>query len=73
VYAAILEATGHHDDAQTEKDKIKIDNLLPEERALIGECAINSGSFSTRRLRYLRSPCLIEKRLTTEMQPLWFQ
>jgi tetratricopeptide (TPR) repeat protein len=35
VHAAVLEATGHHDDAVTEKDQIKIDNLLPEEKALI--------------------------------------
>ncbi len=35
VHAAVLEATGHHADAVTEKDQIKIDNLLPEEKALI--------------------------------------
>ncbi|HET9419275.1 MAG TPA: hypothetical protein VFO30_08035, partial [Chthoniobacterales bacterium] len=35
VHAAVLEATGHHQDAQSELDKIKPDQLLPEEQALI--------------------------------------
>ena len=39
VHAAILEATGHHDDAETEKEKIRTDDLLPEEAALIEESA----------------------------------
>ena len=35
VHAAILEATGHHDEAESEKEKIKTDAILPEEAALI--------------------------------------
>jgi cytochrome c-type biogenesis protein CcmH/NrfG len=35
VHAAVLEATGHHDDAGTEMEKIKSDQLLPEEQALV--------------------------------------
>ena len=35
VHAAVLEATGHHEDALTEKGQIKPEQLLPEERALI--------------------------------------
>ena len=35
VHAAVLEATGHHEDAATEKDKIDINAVLPEEAALI--------------------------------------
>ena len=35
VHAAVLEATGHHDDAETEKEKIDINAVLPEEAALV--------------------------------------
>jgi tetratricopeptide (TPR) repeat protein len=35
VHAAVLEATGHHDDAETEKQKIDINAVLPEEAALV--------------------------------------
>jgi hypothetical protein len=35
VHAAVLRANGHLDDAKTEEDQIKIDNLLPEEAALL--------------------------------------
>ena len=37
VHAAILEATGHHQDAESEKEKIDINVVLPEEAALIAE------------------------------------
>jgi hypothetical protein len=37
VHAAVLEATAHHDDALTEKGQIKIEQLLPEEQALISD------------------------------------
>jgi tetratricopeptide (TPR) repeat protein len=37
VHAAVLEATGHHDDAETEKEKIDINAVLPEEAALVGK------------------------------------
>jgi tetratricopeptide (TPR) repeat protein len=35
VHSAVLEATGHHDDAETEKEKIDINAILPEEAALV--------------------------------------
>ena len=35
VHSAVLEATGHHDDAQTEKEKIDTNAVLPEEAALV--------------------------------------
>jgi cytochrome c-type biogenesis protein CcmH/NrfG len=35
VHAAVLEATGHHEDAETEREKLKEDQLLPEEQALV--------------------------------------
>jgi hypothetical protein len=35
VHAAVLATNGNRDDAKTEADQIKIDNLLPEEKALI--------------------------------------
>ena len=35
VHSAVLEATGHHDDAETEKEKIDINAVLPEEAALV--------------------------------------
>ena len=37
VHAAIHEATGHHEDAASEKEKIDINVILPEEAALIAE------------------------------------
>src|SRR2546430_6154936 len=37
VHAAILETTGHHQDAESEKEKIDINVVLPEEAALIAE------------------------------------
>jgi hypothetical protein len=35
VHSAVLGATGHHDDAETEKEKIDINAVLPEEAALV--------------------------------------
>lgn len=35
VHAAVLAANGYADDAKTEAERIKIENLLPEEKALI--------------------------------------
>jgi cytochrome c-type biogenesis protein CcmH/NrfG len=37
VHAAVLEATGHHEDAATEKEKIDINAVLPEEAALVNK------------------------------------
>jgi hypothetical protein len=37
VHAAALEATGHHQDAQSELEKIKPDQLLPEEENLLAQ------------------------------------
>jgi hypothetical protein len=35
VHAAVLAANGRANDAKTETGQIKVDNLLPEEKALI--------------------------------------